>query len=53
MLNRMERCFDELAAFPGINIVVGINYLPAIKDSWSVGGLGDPIIQEAMTRART
>ena len=44
---------DELAAFLGINILVGIKHLPAIKDYWSVEeGLGNRLIQKAMTRAR-
>ena len=44
---------DELAAFLGINILMGINRLPATKDDWSVEeGLGNALIQKAMRRAR-
>ena len=44
---------DELAAFLGINILMGINRLPDIKDYWSVEeGLGNPLIQKTMTRLR-
>ena len=39
----------ELAAFLGINIYMAINHLPAIKDYWSVEGLGNPLIQKALT----
>ena len=43
---------DELAAFLGINILMGINRLPATKDYWSVEeGLGNALIQKAMRRA--
>ena len=31
-----QTTIDELAAFLGINILMGINRLPAIKDYWSV-----------------
>ena len=45
---------DELAAFLCINILMGINRLPAMKDYWSVEeGLGNPLIQKAMKRARS
>ena len=48
-----QTTIDELAAFLGINILMGINRLPAIKDYWSVEeGLGNPLIQKAMTRSR-
>ena len=48
-----ETTIDELAAFLGINILMGINRLPAIKDYWSLEeGLGNPLIQKAMTRSR-
>ena len=44
---------DELAAFLGINILMGINRLPVIKDCWSAEeGLGNPLTQKAMTRSR-
>lgn len=44
---------DELSAFLGINILMGINQLPSMKDYWSVEeGLGNPLIQKAMTRTR-
>ena len=48
-----QTTIDELAAFLGINILMGINRLPTIKDYWSVEeGLGNPLIQKAMTRSR-
>ena len=48
-----QTTIDELAAFLGINILMGINHLPAIKDYWSVEeGLGNPLIQKAMTRSQ-
>ena len=48
-----QTTIDELAAFLGINILMGINRLPAIKDYWSAEeGLGNPLIQKAMTRSR-
>ena len=44
---------DELAVFLGINILMGINCLPAIKDYWSVEeGLGNPLAHKAMARAQ-
>ena len=44
---------DELAAFLGINILMGINRFPVIKDYWFVEErLGSPLIQKVMTRAR-
>ena len=44
---------EELRAFLGVNIVMGINKLPTIKSYWSVDeGLGNPVIQKAMTRGQ-
>ena len=44
---------EELCAFLGVNILMGINKLPTIKIYWSVDkGLGNPLIQKAMTRGR-
>ena len=44
---------DELAAFLGVNVLMGINRLPAINKYWSAEeGLGNLLIQKAMTRAR-
>ena len=44
---------NELAAFLSINILMGINRLPTIKDIWPVKeGLGNPLIQKVMTRVR-
>ena len=44
---------NKLTAFLGINILMGINRLPAIKNYWSVEeGLGNPLIQNTRTRAR-
>ena len=43
---------EELSAFLGINILMGIHKLPSMKVYWSVEiGLGNPLIQMAMTRA--
>ena len=48
-----QTTIDELAAFLGINTLMGINCLLAIKDYWSVeDGLGNPLIQKAMTRSQ-
>ena len=42
---------EELSAFLGINLLMGIHKLPSVKDYWSVEeGLGNPLIQKAMTR---
>ena len=44
---------DESAAFLDINILMEVNGLAPIKDFWSVEeGLGNPLIQNTMTRAR-
>ena len=44
---------EELCAFLGVNILMGINKLPTIKSYWSVDeGLGNPLIQKAMARGR-
>ena len=44
---------NELAAFLSINILMGINRLPTIKDFWPVKeGLGNPLIQKVMKRVR-
>ena len=44
---------EELRAFLGINILMGIHKLPKMRDYWSVDeGLGNPLIQKAMTRDR-
>ena len=44
---------EELCAFLDVNILMGINKLPPIKSYWSLGeGLGNPLIQKAMTRGR-
>ena len=44
---------EELCAFLGANILMGINNFPTIKSYWSVDeGLGNPLIQKAITRGR-
>ena len=44
---------EEFCAFLGVNLLMGINKLPAMKSYWSVDeGLGNSLIQKAMTRAR-
>ena len=44
---------EEICAFLDVNILMGINKLPTIKSYWSVDeGLGNPLIQKAMTRGR-
>ena len=48
-----QTSIEELSAFLGINILMGIHKLPSMKDYWSVDdGLGNPLIQKAMTRSR-
>ena len=44
---------EEFCAFLGVNLLMGINKLPTMKSYWSVvEGLGNSLIQKAMTRAR-
>ena len=44
---------EEFCAFSGVNLLIGINKLPTMKSYWSVDeGLGNSLIQKAMTRAR-
>ena len=44
---------EWFCAFLGVNLLMGINKLPAMKSYWSVDeGLGNSLIQKAMTRAR-
>ena len=44
---------EEFSAFLGVNLLMGFNKLPAMKIDWSVDeGLGNSLIQKAMTRAR-
>ena len=46
-----QTIFEELCAFLGINILVGIHKLPKMRDYWSVDeGLGNTLIQTMMTR---
>ena len=43
----------EFCAFLDVNLLMGINKLPTTKSYWSVDeGLGNSLIQKAMTRAR-
>ena len=44
---------EQFCAFLGVNLLMGINKLPTIRSYWSVDeGLGNSLIQKAMTRAR-
>ena len=44
---------EEFCPFLGVNLLMGINKLPSMKNCWSVDeGLGNSLIQKAMTRAR-
>ena len=44
---------EDFCAFLGVNLLMGINKLPTMKSYWSVDeGLGNSLIQKAMTRAR-
>ena len=44
---------EELCTFLGVNILMGINKLPAMKSYWSIDkGLGNSLIQKAVTRGR-
>ena len=44
---------EELCAFLGANLLMGINKLPTMENYWSVDeGLRNSLIQNAMTRAR-
>ena len=44
---------EEINAFLGVNILMGIQKLPSIKSYWAVDeGLGNPLIQKTMTRTR-
>ena len=44
---------EWFCAFLGVNLLMGINKLPAMKSYWSVDeSLGNSLIQKAMTRAR-
>ena len=44
---------EEFCAFLDVNLLMGIDKLPAVKSYWSVDeGLGNSLIQKAMTRAR-
>ena len=44
---------EEFCAFLDVNLLMGINKLPIMKSYWSVDeGLGNSLIQKAMTRAR-
>ena len=48
-----QTTLEELFAFLGINILIGIHKLPKMRDYWSVeGGLGNTLIQKKMTRDR-
>ena len=46
-----ETKWEELCAFLGINILMGIHKLPKMRDYWSVDeGLDNTLIQKTMTR---
>ena len=48
-----QTTFEELSAFIGINVLMGIHKLPKMRDYWSVDeGLGNTLIQKMMTRDR-
>ena len=48
-----QTTLEELSAFIGINILMGIHKLPKMRDYWSVDeGLGNTLIQKMMTRDR-
>ena len=48
-----QTTLEELCAFLGINILMGIHKLPKMRDYWSVDeGLGNTLIQKMMTRDR-
>ena len=48
-----QTTLEELCAFLGINILMGIHKLPKMRDYWSVDeGLGNTLIQKTMTRDR-
>ena len=44
---------DELTAFLGIYLMLGITRLPTINNHWTLEkGLGNPLIQKMMKRER-
>ena len=46
-----QTTLEELCAFLGINILMGIHKLPKMRDYWSANeGLGNTLIQKTMTR---
>ena len=48
-----QTMLEELCAFLGINILMGIRKLPKMRDHWCVDeGLGNTLIQKTMTRDR-
>ena len=48
-----QTTLEEMCAFLGINILMGIHKLPKMRDYWSVDeGLGNTLIQKTMTRDR-
>ena len=48
-----QTTLEELCAFLGINILIGIHKLPKMRDYWSIDeGLGNFLIQKTMTRNR-
>ena len=48
-----ETTEDEMKAFLGINLIMGINKLPSLEDHWSTGKcIGNEKIQDVMTRTR-
>ena len=48
-----QTTLEELCAFLGINILMGIHKLPKMRDYWSVDeGLGNTLNQKTMTRDR-
>ena len=50
---RLQISEEEFCAFLDVALLMGINKLPTMKSYWSVDkGLGNPLIQKAMTRAR-
>ena len=50
---QLEISEEEFCASLDVNLVMGINKLPSMKSYWSVDdGLGNSLIQKAMTRAR-
>ena len=46
-----QTALEELCAFLGINILIGIHKLPKVRDYWSDDeGLGNTLNQKTMTR---